>query len=419
MKDGWLLKPDARAERARLPLTFWVALATTLLACGVKTSVFGFRFSGIAWFVPLVLSVPVVLMSYERVRFPVRLWVPWITVVVGYQLFAAGDNSLQRSIMILSPIATGVAVSTFVRRERDGELLLAACKWAAAVLVGIILVETRVLFTGVLPYTTGLSPEVMTGAVLCGIFSAGYALGRTDYLVFWSVLAAIPVVAVTRMGIVATAISLPLTFAPLRLSRRVLFLAVIAVFGMVIFESERVQNKMFYSGQGTYGDIRFDNPQFATSGRAVFWEIMWEHIKQKPVFGHGSNTSESLLSGYVPGVTHPHNDWLRLAHDYGFFGAGVFALTLLLQTAHLLHRARFVQGAMKVLCTGGASLILVFALFMTSDNIILYAAFFGHLHFALLGMAYTREAEPPPPGAPVPPAGRRGTWYWRKPGAAA
>jgi O-antigen ligase len=384
----------ARAEpRARLPFAFWLVLGLTLLACGYNGSVFGLNFSGLAWSIPVIVGGGVVLARSEDVRFPVRIWLPWVALVAVYQLVADAPNALQRSVMILSPLVTGMAVSAFRAREADLELLLAACKAGAAALVVFILFDTRVLATGVLPFTTGLAPTVMTGSLFCSVFAAAYAAGRPRFLLYWAVVALIPVVAVTRMGMVATAISLPFTFAPLKPLRRAVFILLIAAAGAMIFATERVQHKMFYSGTGRLEDVRFDNPEFATSGRAVFWDLMGKSIWQRPLLGHGANSSEKMLGSYIKGLTHPHNDWLRLTHDYGFLGAGVYAVTLLVQTGSLLRRARLARGAAAIVCHATASLFIVYALFMLSDNIILYSAFFGHLHFALAGLAYGAQVE--------------------------
>ncbi len=393
-----------KPARPVLPFPFWTALILTLLACGFGGMVFGFNFTGLAWSIPVVVGGSVVLARSEDVSFPLRIWLPWVALVAVYQLAASAPNSLQRSIMILSPLATGMAVSTFRARREDLEHLLTVCKLGAGVLVVIILLDTRVLTTGVLPFTTGLAPAVMTGSIFCGVFAAAYATGRERYIVYWSVVALIPIVAVTRMGMLASAISLPFTFAPLKPARRMVFILVIASLGAMIFTTERVQKKMFYNGTGRLEDVRFDNPEFATSGRAVFWDLMWKSIWQKPFLGHGANSSEKMLGSFIKGLTHPHNDWLRLIHDYGFLGAGVYALTLLAQTADLLRRGWRMRGPATIVCHASASLFLVYALFMLSDNIILYAAFFGHLHFALTGMAYAAVETETPDNAPPPPA---------------
>ena len=150
----------------------------------------------------------------------------------------------------------------------------------------------------------------------------------------------------------------------------------------------RTQEKMFYSGRGTLSELRLDNPDFATSGRSYMWDMMKPQIESEPLFGHGANASELFVSVLTGGLAHPHNDWLRLLFDYGYLGTLIFAFCLLWQFFHALKRAKNTSGETRLLFYAGASSFLTFILFMFTDNIILYAAFFGNLQFTILGLAY-------------------------------
>lgn len=137
-----------------------------------------------------------------------------------------------------------------------------------------------------------------------------------------------------------------------------------------------------------------DNPDLATSGRKALWEKLETEIDNAPYFGHGANASEPFVSMLTGGLTHPHNDWLRLLYDYGYFGAMVFAFCLIAQVLHILKRAKNAKGEARILLYAGASTFISFVLFMFSDNIILYAAFFGNLQFTILGLAYAAYTSP-------------------------
>ncbi len=187
---------------------------------------------------------------------------------------------------------------------------------------------------------------------------------------------------------IATGLSLPLTFAPMRMFRRIVLASMVIAAGYGLFFTERVQEKTFYSGSGTLQDVRRDNPDFATSGRNRIWEHMQAEIDRKPWFGHGANESEPYVARFTGGLTHPHNDWLRLLFDYGYFGTVIFGTCMLLQVLHILKRGKRASGGPRILFYAGATSFIVFSLFMFTDNIILYAAFFGNLQFTLLGLAY-------------------------------
>ncbi|HXY62467.1 MAG TPA: O-antigen ligase family protein, partial [Nitrospirota bacterium] len=258
--------------------------------------------------------------------------------------------------------------------------------------------------TGTLPSATDLAAVVMTSALLCTLFATSYMYGKKRDLIWWSALAGIPVIGLTRMGMIASALSLPLTFAPMRLLKRVVLVTAIIAAGYSLFHTERMQQKMFYSGSGTFQDVRRDNPDFATSGRNFIWERIEAEIGKQPWLGYGANASERFVSRLTGGIAHPHNDWLRLLYDYGYLGTSVFGICLLMQMWDLLKRARDVAGENRILFNAGATSFIVFVLFMFTDNIILYVAFFGNLQFTVLGLAYAaqhasieqdgREAEP-------------------------
>jgi O-antigen ligase len=258
----------------------------------------------------------------------------------------------------------------------------------AVALFAVVVLKTGMLITGTLPRATGLAAEVMTGSLLCTLFAASYLYGRRKDLFWWAGLALIPVIAVTRAGIIASGLTLPLTFGPMKLFKRVIFVMIIIIAGLGLFQTERIQQKMFYSGSGTIGDVTLENPDFATGGRTRMWENMQHEIDKMPWFGHGANASEPFVVLLTGGLAHPHNDWLRLQYDYGYVGTAIFALTVFFQVLHLLKMGRRSSGERRVLFFAGATSFVVFCLFMFTDNIILYAAFFGNLQFTVIGLAY-------------------------------
>ena len=155
---------------------------------------------------------------------------------------------------------------------------------------------------------------------------------------------------------------------------------------------------MFRSGEGGLEDVRMDNPQLQDHGRKSMWRLVEEGIQDSPWFGHGANAvDDEILTPYMGRETHAHNDWLRILYDYGYCGAGVFVVCMIVQMFHAAVVARKSKDLTACLLYGGATAYIPFALFMYTDNIILYVAFFGNLQFAMLGMGYaaarTAEAE--------------------------
>ena len=294
--------------------------------------------------------------------------------------------------MLLCPLIVGMAVSKSRVTELELSGFLRLTRMLLLALLLTVILKTGLLFTGTLPGATGLAPQSMTVALLCCIFATEYSGNREKSLLHWIIGATIPVIALTRTAIIAAGITIPFTFASLEIRKRLIFLTIAAVLGVALFYTERVQIKMFYSGQGEIRDLKFENPDLFTSGRSRLWDLMIQEIKAKPVWGHGGNASEEfVLSMTWNTLTHPHNDWLRLLYDYGLVGTSVFAFCLITQVIHLLIRAKNTLGESRILLYAGASSFLPFVLLMFTDNIILYAAFFGDLQFTIIGLVYAAQ----------------------------
>lgn len=372
----------------QLPLIVWIVFSTTLLAL-IGGNFFGYSLTGWAWIIPLAFSLLMLARNpLKPTSFPVFLWLPWILVVISYLLFSDAPNAFQRSIMLLCPLFIGLTASNASIDEDGLEGFNIIIRYMAIFLLFIVIIKTGILLTGALPATSGLAGEVMTGSLLCTLFVVNYIFEDRKNLYWWAALSVIPVIALTRMGMLATALTMPLTFAPMSILRRLTIISLIVVIAIPIFYSERTQQKMFHSGEGRFSDVRFDNPDFQTTGRNIMWQSMSIQIDKKPWFGHGANASEEFISRLTGGLTHPHNDWLRLRFDYGYFGTLIFGLCMVLQIIHILKRARSATEKSRSLLYASASSFVVFSLFMFTDNIILYISFFGNIQFTILGLAY-------------------------------
>jgi O-antigen ligase len=55
-------------------------------------------------------------------------------------------------------------------------------------------------------------------------------------------------------------------------------------------------------------------------GRGKMWGATWESFLESPWFGKGAGSSAVAVFAAVPPMMHPHNDYLRILHDYGVVG---------------------------------------------------------------------------------------------------
>jgi len=169
----------------------------------------------------------------------------------------------------------------------------------------------------------------------------------------------------------------------------VIILLVMAVLAFALFNTERMQQRMFYSGRGEISDLRWDNPDLQTSGRKAFYEVLWPSFENNPLWGNGFNSyRDVMINAGIITVALPHNDWLKLLHDMGIVGAGLYLFTMLVQIFFLLRIARWSSGNLQLLAYGAASAFVPYMLIMFTDNVILYVQFFGNVHFALIGIVY-------------------------------
>lgn len=370
----------------------------------------GLRFLG--WLVPLLASALFVVFNIQRIRFPVVIWLPWILWAVFYLTFAEAANALQRTVMLLTPLAVGAAFSAL---PANPALLERCYRWLWIffwVFIGAAAAQTGLLFTGKLYNVTGFAAGSITASLLAAWFAVLYAIGRQPrHLLCWLLLATVPVLANTRTGMVAVALTLPLVLCPFPFYKRALIIGVLAVAGIGLFYTERIQQKMFYSGEGTLQEA-IDNTyaaftgegkmdfNFATSGRYWLNKILSARLDEAYWLGHGANTTEAV-SVSITNVTHPHNDWLRLRYEYGLIGTLLFGGAMLATALHALRRAEKLRSSQGFFLYAGATAFVPMTIFMFTDNVIMYAAWFGNLHFALLGIGYAAVISPGRPSAPA------------------
>lgn len=369
----------------RIPLVFYVVLACVFAANIVGGNLLGLNISGLAWFVALLFSGLIILLRSGRITFPFVLWLPWALLLLLY--LSISDRSmldprvipLQRTLQLLTPLVVAMAASTY----RPSPAVMHEC----VVLLRrfAVLLALALLFSGVY----GAAAQVMTCLLLGVVFINRYFMFRQKKdLQIYLLVAVIPVLAVTRMVTAVMLLCVPLSLARLGLAKRSLFIGLFVAVGLAVFQLPQIQGKMFFSGSGEISDISLNNPDFATSGRSFIWEVLWGKAKQAPWLGHGTGAGESMTYAITP-VGYPHNDWLLTFVDYGWLGIGIFlGCNILLMFRCLVASRQTCEPETRFLFIAGASSFLPFFLVMFTDNIMVYASYFGILQYVLIGLAF-------------------------------
>lgn len=137
----------------------------------------------------------------------------------------------------------------------------------------------------------------------------------------------------------------------------------------------------FFSGDQS---LAVGGLQINASGRTDFWEATVDSWQTNPWTGHGAGSAGELIDSQFPGLGHPHNEYLRLLHDYGIVGLAFWVwglLSILAGCWRRWHRAdRRLGGVHQAAALG----LLAMLAAMLTDNVIVYLFFMGPLG-ALVG----------------------------------
>jgi O-antigen ligase len=235
---------------------------------------------------------------------------------------------------------------------------------------------------------SGVAVEAATAVLLCVFAAALYAEVSVGWLALWLVAATLPILSAARAGIAAALLSMPLSCASLRPKRRFIWVLLIMVGGTLAFYAPQIQQKMFRRGYGSVDDVVYGTTSVETHGRLQMWQRIWDAAWDAPALGHGANASEALVVAVTGGLTHPHNDWLRLLYDYGLAGLLLYGWASTCQIVSLLRLSTRLSGNAAALARAAAGSYVVLALYMLTDNVLLYSAHYGALQFAIVGFVY-------------------------------
>jgi O-antigen ligase len=123
----------------------------------------------------------------------------------------------------------------------------------------------------------------------------------------------------------------------------------------------------------------------SVSGRGDFWSAAWRSWLESPWVGHGAGSSEYLPRKFIPdrdNYAHPHNDYLRLLHDYGIVGAGLWligGIALLRRTKRVWRAAVRTGSPYSGVHLAAVLGMVALALAMITDNAIIYVFFMAPL----------------------------------------
>jgi len=118
------------------------------------------------------------------------------------------------------------------------------------------------------------------------------------------------------------------------------------------------------------------------SGRINFWKVASESFFESPWLGKGVGSTEALIEAYFVDIRHPHNDYIRIAHDLGIVGLALWAIaivTLLTKLFRNWRRADRFSTPHRSFQLFALLLALSYTLEMTMENAMVYIFVCGPL----------------------------------------
>ncbi len=83
------------------------------------------------------------------------------------------------------------------------------------------------------------------------------------------------------------------------------------------------------------------------SGRASLWRVTYDSFLDSPWVGQGAGSAQHLVESRFRSIGHPHNDYLRVLHDYGVAGLSLWLLAWFRLLRHLWAQARLSERASR------------------------------------------------------------------------
>jgi len=308
-----------------------VLLVSGLVDFPRRFSFSSFTGLGYATVLCLLAAISVFLLHGTFPRATMRpLWPLFLFITWGATSFVLHRPTVAGVQNLLVPLAFTLlvaAVADGCRRQPDlpsyvGRLLTWATAFASTVYLGTVLL-------------TGPGSELVFGSSSYALFAlAGvswlFAAWRTGSKASGAVgLAVVAIIAVSlsRMGIAAAIILLPAAwFTPRSIRGWLRLLVGLAVAG-----------GLFYVAITHYeplGDRFLRGPKTLTvygiavngNGRQGFWALTVQSWERSPLIGNGAGSAEEVISRQFPNVGHPHNEYLRILHDYGLIGLALWLI---------------------------------------------------------------------------------------------
>jgi hypothetical protein len=361
----------------------------------LPSTIAGFNITGWAWLLMWfgVCGYYMATSQAER-RFPMGFWIPWISFLVLYVALDYSVAGLQLTLQYLLPIFVGYVASGFeYSRERLHRIFWMFFKFSLLI-VGLFF--WGYLFRMKYVPMGALTPMLLsiTAILIAGMY---FMTGKVRYLFLYGFFFLIPALGVNRMAALVYLLVFALHFANKQILLRVFAISVTVAVAIFVFNTQGFQEKTFNEGKGRLSDLSLNyyegGENMNTSGRAGFMKYYEKGLEAAPLLGNGPRSDVDLLRNVFGSTAAIEvcNDYIAVRYSYGYIGLALLVFGLGATFISVFVRFQQEQNPYMRLVQSSALMMLIgFAMFMYSDNILKYTVFYPDLMFAVLGIVYAK-----------------------------
>ncbi len=131
-----------------------------------------------------------------------------------------------------------------------------------------------------------------------------------------------------------------------------------------------------FTEEGDQG-VTVSGTAISTQGRAQIWVAVFKDAMLSPIMGHGAGSATDLVTKqFGASIAQPHNDYLRIFHDYGLVGITLWVVFVIYLFSSMRRQYRVAKSSGNINrqrnVVAAVSGMVMVLLSMTTDNIIIY-----------------------------------------------